>query len=94
MGTGAIGIYGKKTTIAGSSRLHSFPKRPGIGLTDRRDAVQLARLARSGDLTRAREDALGDLKAAKFRLKAFLLRHDIPLHGLCQLGPSPPPVAL
>jgi len=72
-----------------------IPKKAGDRVkTDRRDAVQLARLARSGDLTRAREDALGDLKAAKFRLKAFLLRHDIPLHGLCQLGPSPPPVAL
>jgi transposase len=61
--------------------------------TDRRDAVQLARLARSGDLTpvyvptvedeamrdltRAREDTLSDLQDAKFRLKAFLLRHDI-----------------
>jgi transposase len=61
--------------------------------TDRRDAVQWARFRRSGDLTpvyvptvdddairdlcRAREDALADLKAAKFRLKAFLLRHDI-----------------
>jgi transposase len=55
--------------------------------TDRRDAVQLARLMRSGDLTpidvpsvadealrdlsRAREDALRDFKAAKFHLKAF-----------------------
>jgi transposase len=55
--------------------------------TDRRDAVQLARLMRSGDLTpvyvpkvedeamrdltRAREDALRDLKAATCRLKAF-----------------------
>jgi transposase len=61
--------------------------------TDRRDAVQLARLARSGDLTpvyvptvedeamrdltRAREDTRSDLQDAKFRLKAFLLRHDI-----------------
>ena len=61
--------------------------------TDRRDAVQLARLLRSGDLTpgsvptvedeairdlsRAREDALRDLKTAKFRLKAFLLRQDL-----------------
>jgi len=60
--------------------------------TDRRDAVPLARLARSGaltavsgpqvedeamrDLTRAREDALSDRKEAKFRRKAFLLRHD------------------
>ena len=58
--------------------------------TDRRDAVQLARLLRSGDLTpvyvptvedeairdlgRAREDAVADLKAAKFRLQSFLLR--------------------
>jgi transposase len=49
--------------------------------------MQLARLARSGDLTvvdvptvadeaiqdlsRAREDAISDLKDAKFRLKAF-----------------------
>jgi transposase len=56
--------------------------------TDRRDAVPLARLLRSGDRTpvavptgeaealrdlpRAREEALGDLKSAKFRLKAFL----------------------
>jgi transposase len=60
---------------------------------DRRDAVQLARPMRSGDLTsvyvpavedeairdlsRAREDAIGDLKAATCRLKAFVLRHDI-----------------
>ena len=67
-----------------------IPKKPGDRVkTDRRDAVQLARLARSGDLTavyvpkvedeairdltRAREDALSDLKDAKFRLKAFLL---------------------
>jgi transposase len=55
--------------------------------TDRQDAMQLARLARSGDLTamedeairdltRAREDTLSDLKDAKFRLTAFFLRHD------------------
>ena len=60
--------------------------------TNRRDAIQLARLMRSGDLTpvyvpqvedeairdlsRAREDTLHDLKTAKHRLKAFLLRHD------------------
>jgi transposase len=57
----------------------------------------LARLTRSGDLTpvyvpqvedeairdlsRAREDALRDLKTAKHRLKAFLLRHDIRYTG-------------
>jgi transposase len=61
--------------------------------TDHRDAVQRARLMRSEnltpvyvptvadaairDLTRAREDAINALKAAKFRLKAFLRRHDI-----------------
>src|SRR5215510_2804731 len=61
--------------------------------TNRRDAVQLARLARSGDLplvsvpkvedeasrdlTRAREDTIRDLKDAKVRRKAFLLRQDI-----------------
>jgi transposase len=58
--------------------------------TDRRDAMQLARLLRSGDLTpvyvpqvqdeairdlsRAREDAVMDLKRARLRLKSFLLR--------------------
>jgi transposase len=70
--------------------------------TDRRDAVQLARLMRSGDLTpvyvptvedeairdrsRAREDALRDLKTAKFRLKAFLLRQDIRYTGRATWG--------
>src|SRR5215470_18267369 len=62
-----------------------IPKKTGDRVkTDWRDAVQLARLLRSGDLTpvyvpavedeairdvvRAREDALKDLKAAKLRL--------------------------
>jgi transposase len=72
--------------------------------TDQRDAVQLARLMRSGDLTpvyvptvedeairdrsRAREDALRDLKTAKFRLKAFLLRQDIRYTGRATWGPA------
>ena len=68
-----------------------IPRKPGDRVkTDRRDAVQLARLLRSGDLTpvhvpttedeairdlsRAREDAVIDLKSARLRLKAFLLR--------------------
>jgi transposase len=71
-----------------------MPKKAGDRVkTARRDAVQLARLMRSGDLTpvyvppvedeasrdlsRAREDTSRALKAAKFRLKAFLLRQDI-----------------
>jgi transposase len=71
-----------------------IPKQAGARVkTDRRDAVQLARLMRSGDLTpvyvptvedeairdrsRARENAIRDLKAAKCRLNALLLRHDI-----------------
>ncbi len=72
--------------------------------TDRRDAIQLARLMRSGDLIpvyvptvedeamrdlcRAREDAIADLKAAKFRLKAFWLRHDIRYMGQATWGPA------
>lgn len=68
-----------------------IPRKPGDRVkTDRRDAVQLARLLRSGDLTpvyvpavcdeairdlcRARQDAVVDLKSAKHRLKSFLLR--------------------
>src|SRR5918992_597048 len=39
------------------------------------------------DLSRAREDAIGDLKAAKFRLKAFLRRHDIRYTGRATWGP-------
>jgi transposase len=82
-----------------------IPKKAGDRVkTDRRDAVQLARLMRSGDLTpvyvpkledeairdltRAREDTIGDLKAAKFRLKAFLLRHDIRYTGRATWGPA------
>jgi transposase len=82
-----------------------IPKKAGDRVkTDRRDAVQLARLMRSGDLTpvyvpkvedeamrdltRAREDALRALKAAKFRLKAFLLRHDIRYTGSATWGPA------
>jgi transposase len=72
--------------------------------TDRRDAVQLARLMRSGDLTpvdvpqvadeairdlsRAREDALRALKTATFRLNAFLLRQDIRYTGRATWGPA------
>jgi len=69
-----------------------IPRKPGDRVkTDRRDAVLLARLMRSGDLTsiyvprvedeavrdlsRAREASLGVLKDAKLRLKSFLLRH-------------------
>src|SRR5216110_1502697 len=75
-----------------------IPRKPGDRVkTDKRDAVTLARLARSGDLTpvyvpavpdealrdlaRAREDALHDLNAARFRLKALLLRNDIRYTG-------------
>jgi transposase len=82
-----------------------IPKKAGDRVkTDRRDALQLARLARSGDLTvvyvpqvqdeairdltRAREDAISDLKDAKFRLKAFLLRHDIRYTGRANWGPA------
>jgi len=82
-----------------------IPKRAGDRVkTDRRDAITLARLMRSGDLTtvyvpevedeairdlaRGREDALKDLKAAKCRLKAFLLRQDIGYTGRANWGPA------
>jgi transposase len=68
-----------------------IPKKPGDKVkTDRRDAIELARLLRSGDLTgvyvptvddeairdlvRARDAARLALKNAKLRLKGFLLR--------------------
>jgi transposase len=72
--------------------------------TDRRDAVQLARLLRSGDLppvdvptgdddasrdlSRAREEAIGDRKPAQFRRNAFVLRHDIRSTGRATWGPA------
>src|SRR6266850_1601896 len=80
-----------------------LPKKAGDRVnTDRRDAVQLARLMRSGDLTpvyvpqvedeairdltRAREDTIGDIKAATSRLKVFFLRHDIRYTGRANWG--------
>jgi transposase len=70
-----------------------MPPKPGDRVkTDRRDAVQWARLARSGDLTavevptvdddamrdlpRARAAAIRALKAAQLRRNAFGLRHE------------------
>jgi hypothetical protein len=40
------------------------------------------------DLCRAREDILRDLKAAKVRLKAFVLRHDIRSTGQATWNPA------
>jgi transposase len=82
-----------------------IPKKAGDrGKTDRRDAMQLARLLRSGDLTpiygpgveaeairdlvRACEDVLKDGKAATVRLKAFLLRPDLRYEGRATWGPA------
>jgi transposase len=82
-----------------------IPKKAGDRVkTNRRDAIQLARLMRLGDLTpvyvpavedeairdlcRAREDTIRDLKAAKFRLTAFLLRQDIRSTGRATWGPA------
>ena len=76
----------------------SIPKRPGDRVkTDRRDAMMLARLSRSGDLTavrvpgagdeavrdlvRAREDAVRECRNARHRLKALLLRNGIAYAG-------------
>jgi transposase len=82
-----------------------IPKKPGDRVkTNRRDAIQRARLMRSGDLTpvygptvddeairdlcRGREDAIRALKTAKFRLKAFLLRQDLRYTGRATWGPA------
>jgi transposase len=82
-----------------------IPKKPGDRVkTDRRDARQLARLMRSGDLTpvdvpalddealrdlsRARQETLRDLKAAKLRRKAFVLRHDMRSTGRAHWSPA------
>lgn len=76
----------------------SIPKRPADRIkTDRRDAIMLARLARSGDLVpvhvpdtadeavrdlvRARDDAIREQRNARHRLKALLLRNGIPYSG-------------
>jgi len=76
----------------------SIPKRSGDRIkTDRRDAMMLARLSRSGDLTavrvpsaadeavrdlvRARDDAVRECRNARHRLKALLLRNGITYQG-------------
>jgi transposase len=81
------------------------PKKPGDRVkTDRRDARDLARNLRAGELTpvyvprpedeavrdlaRSRVDAVRDLNSARFRLKAFLLRHDIRYTGRANWGPA------
>jgi transposase len=72
--------------------------------TNRRDAINLARLMRAGALTpgsvpqveeeairalcRARAEALHDRKAAQFRRKAFLLRQDLRYTGRATWGPA------
>lgn len=80
-----------------------IPKRPGDRVkTDRRDAVELARLLRSGDLTsvyvpsvedeavrdlcRARDAARQVLRSAKLRLKSFLLRLGLHYSGRANWG--------
>jgi transposase len=93
---------GVRCTVVAPSLI---PRKPGDRVkTDRRDAMTLARLLRSGDLTsiyvpqiedeamrdlsRGREDAMRDLKAAKYRLKAFLLRQDIRYEGRANWTPA------
>jgi transposase len=82
-----------------------MPKTAGDRVTtDHRDAVQRARLMRSGDLTpvdvpavedeasrdlsRAREDAIRALKTATFRLNALLRRHAIRDTGRATWSPA------
>ena len=82
-----------------------LPKKAGARVnTARREAVQLARLARSGeltavdvptveaaamrDLTRARDDVSSDRKDAQFRLHAFGLRQESREVGRANGGPA------
>ena len=75
-----------------------IPKKPGEKIkTDKRDALKLAKLLKSEDLTpiyvpepedeavrdlsRSREVAMKDLKDAKYQLKALLLRNNINYKG-------------
>jgi transposase len=83
-----------------------IPKKAGERVkTTRPDAIQLARLMRSGartpvyvpqgedaamrDLSRARDDARRELKTAKHRRTAFLLRPDRRSTGQATGGPAP-----
>jgi len=83
----------------------SIPRSPGDRVkTDRRDALLLAKLARSGDLAvvrvpggvdeavrdlvRAREDAVREQRNARHRLKALLLRNGIPYTGKTSWTPA------
>jgi transposase len=78
----------------------SIPRPSGERIkTDRRDAMKLARLARSNDLAvvrvpgpadeavrdlvRARDDAVREQRNGRHRLKALLLRNGIPYAGKC-----------
>ena len=89
------GVYREITEVGHACMVVApslVPRRPGDRVkTDRRDALALARLLRSGDLTavwvpspqdqamrdliRAREDLKGIEFRARQRLGAFLLRH-------------------
>jgi transposase len=94
---------GRSCTVVAPSLM---PRKSGDRVkTDRRDAVTLARLLRSGDLSsidvptvddeavralsRAREDTGRDLKRHKVRLKAFLLRQDIRYDGRATWNAAP-----
>jgi transposase len=58
-----------------------IPKKPGDRVkTDRHEAIR--------DLSRARGDVVKDFKSAKFRLKSFLLRHDIRYSGKADWKPA------
>jgi len=90
-----INALGHGCTVVAPSLI---PKRPGDRIkTNRRDALNLARLHRAGELTavwvpepaheamrdlvRAREAAMTELRRARQQLHGFLLRHGRVYHG-------------
>lgn len=87
--------WGLPCTVVAPSKI---PRQPGQKIkTDRRDAENLARLLRAGDLVgiyvpeatdeairdlcRARTDAVDDQRRARQRLKSFLLQHGYHYQG-------------
>jgi transposase len=82
-----------------------MPRKPGDHVkTDRRDAIKLTRLLRSGDLTAVHVPSVedeafrdlarawcrcrDDLKRARQQLKAFLLSHGVRYTGTANWGPA------
>ena len=105
-GSGLYRYLTNKGQVCGVVAPSLSPQKPGDRVQpNRRDALTLARLRRSGDLPpvsvpavedaamrarcRARAEASHDLKTAQCRLQAVLLRHASRYTGRATWGPAP-----